>query len=86
MGFNLAFKELQYPLTLILLTWSIWWAPINASRWQMGFNSAFKDLIPHFFLGTESAALWLRHSFLLICLKSRYFATLIAILFSQISE
>jgi len=52
----------------------------------MGFNSAFKDLIPHFFLGTESAALWLRHSFLLIRLKSRNFATLIAILFSQISE
>ena len=31
-------------LTLILLTWSIWWAPNNASRWQMGFNSAFKGL------------------------------------------
>jgi len=28
-------------LTLILLTWRIWWAPNNASRWQMGFNSAF---------------------------------------------
>jgi hypothetical protein len=22
-----------------LLTWKIWWAPNNASRWQMGFNS-----------------------------------------------
>jgi hypothetical protein len=32
-------------LTLILLTWRIWWAPNNASRWQMGFNSAFKGLI-----------------------------------------
>jgi len=32
-------------LTLILLTWRIWWAPNNASRWQMGFNSAFKELI-----------------------------------------
>jgi len=31
-------------LTLILLTWRIWWAPNNASRWQMGFNSAFKGL------------------------------------------
>jgi len=30
------------PLTLILLTWRIWWAPNNASKWQMGFNSAFK--------------------------------------------
>ena len=33
-------------LTLILLKWRIWWAPNNASRWQMGFNSAFKGLIP----------------------------------------
>ena len=31
-------------LTLILLMWRIWWAPNNASRWQMGFNSAFKVL------------------------------------------
>jgi len=32
-------------LTLILLTWRIWWAPNNASRWQMGFNLTFKELI-----------------------------------------
>jgi len=25
-------------LTLNPLTWKIWWAPNNASRWQMGFN------------------------------------------------
>jgi len=31
-------------LTLILLTWRIWWAHNNASRWQMGFNLAFKRL------------------------------------------
>jgi len=31
-------------LTLILLTWRIWWAPNTTSRWQMGFNSAFKGL------------------------------------------
>jgi len=31
-------------LTLILLTWRIWWAPNNASKWQMGFNLAFKGL------------------------------------------
>jgi len=31
-------------LTLILLTWKIWWAPNNANKWQMGFNSAFKGL------------------------------------------
>jgi hypothetical protein len=29
-------------LTLILLTWRIWWAPNNASNWQKGFNLAFK--------------------------------------------
>jgi len=34
-----------FSLTLILLTWRIWWAPNNASRWQVGFNSAFKGLI-----------------------------------------
>jgi hypothetical protein len=32
-------------LTLNPLTWKIWWSPNNASRWQMGFNSAFKGLI-----------------------------------------
>jgi len=32
-------------LTLILLTWNIEWAPNNASKWQMGFNSAFKGLM-----------------------------------------
>jgi len=36
--------EMQYVLTLNPLTWKIWWAPNNASRWQMGINSAFKGL------------------------------------------
>jgi hypothetical protein len=31
-------------LTLILLTCRIRWAPNNASRYEMGFNSAFKGL------------------------------------------
>ena len=31
-------------LTLILLNWKIRWATNNASRWQKGFNSAFKGL------------------------------------------
>ena len=43
MGFNSVFKGLKCPLTLILLTWRIWWAN-NASKWQMEFNSAFKGL------------------------------------------
>jgi len=30
--------------SLTLLTWTIWWAHNNASKWQMGFNSAFKRL------------------------------------------
>jgi hypothetical protein len=34
----LARTALYQPLTLILLTWRIWWAPNNASKWQMGFN------------------------------------------------
>jgi hypothetical protein len=31
-------------LALILLTWNIGWAPNNARKWQMGFNSAVKGL------------------------------------------
>jgi hypothetical protein len=31
-------------LTLCLLLWRTWWAPNNASKWQMGFNWAFKGL------------------------------------------
>ena len=38
------FKSWYFELTLILLTWRIWWAPNNASRWRMGFKSAFKGL------------------------------------------
>jgi len=33
-------------LTFILLTWGKWWASNNASKQQMGFNSAFKGLKP----------------------------------------
>ena len=31
-------------LSLTLLTWTIWRAVTNASKWRMGFNSAFKGL------------------------------------------
>jgi hypothetical protein len=31
-------------LTIILLTSTKWWAYTNASKWRMGFNSAFKGL------------------------------------------
>ena len=33
------------PLTLTLLTWTIWRAHSNSSKWRMGFNSAFKGLM-----------------------------------------
>ena len=36
-------------LTPTLATWTICWAPINASKWRMGFNSTFKGLRKHFF-------------------------------------
>jgi len=42
--------------TLILLTWRKWWAN-NASKQQMGFNSAFKGL---------RALKWFQHLFLLV--------------------
>ena len=31
-------------LNLVLLTWTIWRAPTNASKWRMEYNSAFKGL------------------------------------------
>jgi hypothetical protein len=41
-----------HPLTLILLTWKIWWDPNNASKWQTVLNSAFEGLT---FLTTTKA-------------------------------
>jgi hypothetical protein len=41
---SIAHRHLLPTLTLILLTWRIWWAPNNANKWQMGFNSTFKRL------------------------------------------
>jgi len=37
-------RRVSASLILILLKWRICWASNNASRWQMGFNSAFKGL------------------------------------------
>ena len=41
--FIIIFKLSSY-LTLTLLKRTIWRAPINASKWRMGFNSVFKGL------------------------------------------
>jgi len=38
----------KWVLTLNPLTWKIWWAPNNASKWQMGFNPAYKGLKTNF--------------------------------------
>ena len=42
---RISYGEISCCLTLILLTWRIWWAPNNASKWQMRFNLAFKGLM-----------------------------------------
>ena len=42
--FDLCTATARFPLTLYLLKWRIWRAPNNASKEQMGFNSAFKGL------------------------------------------
>jgi hypothetical protein len=31
-------------LNIILLTSTKWWAPASASKWRMGFNSAFEGV------------------------------------------
>ena len=43
-------QPILFILTLMSLTWRIWWAHNNASKWQMGFNSAFKVLILNNFM------------------------------------
>ena len=40
--------KIETPLTLSLLTTTIVALPSNASKWQMGFNSAFNLLVPEF--------------------------------------
>jgi hypothetical protein len=49
-------------LILILLTWRIWWAPNNASKWQMGFSSAFRGLKSIIKFGFQHS-----HIFWLVC-------------------
>ena len=41
--------------------WTIWWAPNNASKWQMGFNTGFKGLsnkVPIPVVSRSKAWLW----------------------------
>ena len=70
--FHDVFKTLGFvcsfvTLTLILLTWRIWWARNNASRWQMEFNSAFKVF----------KFVFLSHGFLLLGLLRNVWSTLL---------
>jgi hypothetical protein len=41
---KLHMQDCKGTLTLILLTWRIWWAHNNARKWQIGFDSPFKGL------------------------------------------
>jgi len=43
-------KHVILILTLYLLTWRIWWAPNNASKVLMEFNSGFKRLRYFYFV------------------------------------
>ena len=45
-------------LTVTLLMWRIWWAPTNASKWQMGFNSVFKGLRKSKICETFTTSIW----------------------------
>ena len=47
-------------LTLNLLTWTKWWAPASASKWRMGFNSAFKGLKSDLFMVMFCSEAWIR--------------------------
>ena len=53
---------LKGPLTLTLLMWTKWWAPASASKWQMGFNSAFKGL--KFVVADDTTYVFLKSNFI----------------------
>jgi hypothetical protein len=53
-------------LTLKLLTWKIWWAPNNASKWRMGFNSSFKGLITRMWVENTASLSPQRHSVVML--------------------
>jgi hypothetical protein len=42
--FIVGHTKFVYYLTLILLTSTKWWTHAGASKWRMGYNSAFKGL------------------------------------------
>ena len=45
-------KQVSLQIHLTLLKWRKWWAPSNASRWQMRFNLVSKGLIVSKFKGS----------------------------------
>jgi hypothetical protein len=63
--FNLTGTWISAFLTLNLLTTTIVAPPSNASKWQMGFNSAFKGLrAPHCYFLSWDRSIYLRPHFL----------------------
>ena len=55
-------------LTLIPLTWRIWWACNNANRWQMGFNSVFKGLMKVKYVSSSGWGFYYYYYFWLCCI------------------
>jgi hypothetical protein len=51
-------------LTIILLTWRIWRAPNNASKWQMEFNLAFEVLILCILRAVDNGHMCMNHGIL----------------------
>ena len=70
-------------LTLCLLTWTIWRAPTNVSKWRMGFNSAFKGLnMYHVIISVTLAYTSTLH----VCLQLKYFLGIILFTELQVTE
>jgi hypothetical protein len=72
---RVTFRSLER-LTLILLTWRVWWAPNNASKWQMGFNLAFKSYVyvpsrAQWRISWQNQNKWRRHAYVRLVTRLR---------------
>jgi len=64
-----------------MLTWRKWWTPNNASKWQMGFNSAFKGLMQWYSIGRSGcngSSFYLHHLSAEACLFLLHLTSLIS--------